>query len=111
MYDQCLDASLADSELTIWKVVDAICCLGNYDLDRNQHSGKIFYLYPCFKTLTKEEMTLKNRYSAKKAKYCWASEILEREARRHFRRQQEAEIIEYISNLNNDPAVRRKPGE
>ena len=56
-------------------------------------------------------MTLKNRYNAKKAKYYWASEILERKAWRHFRRQQEAEVIEYISTLNNDPAARGKPWE
>ena len=111
MYDQCLDADL---ELNKWKVADVICYLGNYDSGHNEHSGKILHLYPCFKTLTKEEtnqLTLKNRYSAKKAKYYWASEMLERKAWRHFRRQQEAEVIEYISNLNNDPAVRRKPWE
>ena len=114
MYDQSLDASHADSEFNKWKVADAIRYLGNYDLDHDQHSGKIFHLYPYFQTLTKEEthqLTLKNRYNAKKAKYYWASEILERKAWRHFRRQQEAEVIEYISTLNNDPAARGKPWE
>ena len=114
MYDQCLDARNADSEFNKWKVADAIRYLGNYDLDHNHHSGKIFHLYPCFKTLTKDEtnqLTLTDRYNAKRAKYYWASEMLERKAWRHFRRQQEAEVIEYISTLNNDPVARGKPWE
>ena len=37
--------------------------------------------------------------------------MLERKAWRHFRRQQEAEVIEYISTLNNDPVARGKPWE
>ena len=44
MYDQSLDASHADSEFNKWKVADAIRYLGNYDLDHDQHSGKIFHL-------------------------------------------------------------------
>lgn len=114
MYDQYLDASNADSEVNTLRVADAIRYLGTYDLDHNQHSRKIFHLYPCFKTLSNEEinqLTLTDRYHAKEAKYYWASDILERKAWRYFRRQQEAEVIEYISTLNNDPVVRGKPWE
>lgn len=114
MYDQYLDASNADSEFNTLKVADAIRYLGTYDLDHNRHSGKNFHLYPCFKTLTKEEinqLTLTDRYHAKRAKYYWPSERLERKAWRHFRRQQEAEAIEYISTLNKDPVARGKPWE
>ena len=37
--------------------------------------------------------------------------MLERKAWKHFRRQQEAEVIEYISTLNNDPFARGRPWE
>ena len=114
MYKQCLDASHVDAEFNKWKVADAIRYLGNYDLDHNHHSGKIFHLYPCFKTLTKaetDELNLRDRYDGETAKYYWASEMLERKAWRHLRRQQEAEVIEYISTLNNDPVARGKPWE
>ena len=93
---QCLDASHDDAEFNKWKVADAIRYLGNYDLDHNHHSGKIFHLFPCFKTLTKEEtdeLTLKDRYDGETAKYYWASEMLERKAWRHLRRQQRLKLL------------------
>lgn len=42
-----------------------------------------------------DKLTLVNRYNGKTAKYYRASEIVEGKAWRGFRRQQEAEVIEY----------------
>ena len=83
--------------------------LGKLRLGPQSPFGKDFPSPSWLQTLTKGEsdkLTLKNRYDAKTANYYWASELLETEASKYFRRQQEAEVIEYLSTLNNDPAAK-----
>jgi hypothetical protein len=100
----------ADSEFHNLKITDAIRYLGSYDLDRYHESGKLFHLFPCFKSLTAEEagkMTLFDRYDSSNARYYWASEALERKAWATYRNEREADVIDYVLTLNNDDSGAR----
>ena len=109
-----LTPEIADSEFHNLKITEAMQHLGTYDLDHHHQSGKLFHLLPCFKSLTSEEadkMTLLDRYDSSNARYYWASEALERKAWATFRNEKEADVVDYVLTLNNDPVSRGKVWE
>lgn len=108
-----IDENFEVQEFQQMRVKDAFKYLGTYNLDHQQHSGRIFHLYPCFSTTAEEYATLNMtvRYATARARYYWASEALERKAWTYFRREREAEVIEYILTTSNDPGSRGKAFE
>ena len=109
-----LTPEIADSEFHNLKITEAMRYLGSYDLDHYHQSGKLFHLLPCFKSLTAEEvgkMTLLDRYDRSNARYYWASEALERKAWTTYRNEKEADVVDYVLTLNNDPSARGKAWE
>jgi hypothetical protein len=64
--------------------------------------------------LTSEEvdkMILLDHYNSLNARYYWASEALERKAWATFRNEKEADVVDYVLKLNNDPVSRGKTWE
>jgi hypothetical protein len=51
-------------------------------------------------------LTLTERYHTKNAKFYWASEELEKKAWAQFRYQQEADVVNFIMTVSNDPRSR-----
>jgi hypothetical protein len=94
------------------KMADAMSRLATFDLDHERHSARLFHLYPSFGHMEdRENMSLTDRYHTKHAKFYWASQELEMKAWGQFRHQQEADVIDFISTLSNDPGSRGKAWE
>jgi hypothetical protein len=107
---QLLDETL--TELRQLRIQDAQPYMGTYSLDHHRYSGKFFHLFPAFQTQDADfaSMSLYKRYTAKPS-YWWATARLERQAWQHFRLQQDADVIDFINAVSNDPICRGKSWE
>jgi hypothetical protein len=109
--DMDLTSEQADEEFQNLSIKDVMRYLGTYNLDHREQSGKLFHLLPCFESMTPDEskaLPLLQRYNAKNARYYWASEAIERKAWEKFRHEKEADVLDYVLTLNNDPTARGK---
>lgn len=105
------EISLNENKFRGLKVKDVLPFLGTYALEHPRHSGGIFHLVPNFQLVDKaQQATLLEKYSENPA-FWWASEQLEREAWNKFRRENEADVINFIDTLANDSVVRGKAWE
>jgi hypothetical protein len=86
--------------------------LGTSTIDHDKHSGTIFHLLPSFNMIDKEDenTTLLDKYQ-RNSVFWWATPILEQRAWMQFRESQEADVLDFIQTLSNDPASRGKAWE
>jgi hypothetical protein len=87
-------------------ISDAIRYLGKPNMNHTDISGAFFHLFPSFGVNEKEQVvSLTDLYGAQPG-YWWASEDLASQAWANFVTQAEANVIDYIENLRNNPINR-----